>query len=240
MHFNRGTVAGAYVGVAEPVRKEDWTPLATYYGDRCIVTPLNKTGDKINTYLLDSLPGEVFNLWLIDPNAHSEAQPTTPEILNTFHMNSFPQHCLSLKVGVPIILLRNLNHDEGMCNGTRLVVVYIKRNSLRCKIINRSRRGKIVTSRRINLLHCGDANVPLAFYCFRFPVALAFCMTRNKSQGQSLDHVYVVLPDSIFSHGQLYVALSRCTNAESLYLSITLYDRGKRTIYVVCRDILTK
>ena len=43
----------------------------------------------------------------------------------------------------------------------------------------------------------------------QFPVKLAWAMTINKAQGQSLDRVEVMWVAAVFAHGQLYVALSR-------------------------------
>ena len=50
----------------------------------------------------------------------------------------------------------------------------------------------------------------------QFPVHLSFSMTTNKAQGQSVDHVGLDLRTDVFAHGQLYVALSRCTSSQRI------------------------
>ena len=49
---------------------------------------------------------------------------------------------------------------------------------------------------------------PFHFRCVQLLIRLSFSMTTNKAEGQTIPYVGVYLPQSVFSHGQLYVALS--------------------------------
>ncbi len=55
----------------------------------------------------------------------------------------------------------------------------------------------------------------------------AFAMTINKSQGQTFKHIGIFLRDSVFSHGQLYVALSRARVGTRSGVNIMVKDGWK-------------
>ena len=68
-----------------------------------------------------------------------------------------------------------------------------------------------------------------------FPIQLAFTMTINKSQGQTLTNVGISLDTEVFSHGQLYVALSKVGSKSAL----TIQSKTRFTKNVVYHEILT-
>ena len=61
-------------------------------------------------------------------------------------------------------------------------------------------------------LYPSQSNLPFNFRRLQFPIRLAFAMTINKAQGQTLDTRGLYLPSQLFAHGHLYVALSRTRN----------------------------
>lgn len=88
--------------------------------------------------------------------------------------------------------------------------------------------------------------MPFRIERFQFPLTLAYAITINKSQGQTLDFVGIDLSTPCFSHGQLYVALSRVRSGDNVIIRVsTTAEQGKfpnlegtYTKNIVFREIL--
>ena len=81
-------------------------------------------------------------------------------------------------------------------------------------------QNKVVLIPRMPLIPT-NSYLPFDFQRNQFPIRPCFCMTINKSQGQTLEFVSLWLgPDHVFTHGQLYVALSRVSSIRNIKVAI--------------------
>ncbi|XP_076934857.1 uncharacterized protein LOC143601293 [Bidens hawaiensis] len=198
----------------------------TYFQDRALLAPLNEVVQKINERMLALFPGDEVQYLSSDILAESEdisdaVDPHlySPDLLNGLKMSGMPNHRLVLKVGVPIMLLRNINHKKGLCNGTRLQVVSLGRRVIEAKVVSGTNIGYRTLISRVSLTST-DKKLSFKLKRRQFPISVCFSMTINKSQGQSLSRVGLYLKDPVFSHGQLYVALSRVKTRDGIKLVI--------------------
>lgn len=218
-------------------------PTPQVMADRVLLTCLNADVDRMNALATEMMPGEsvIYNAIDCIPDEDSaDAGIYTPEFLNTLSLNGMPPFKLELKVGQPIILLRNIHPAQGLCNGTRLIVRQLGRNLIGAEIMTGINHGHVVIIPRIPLTNADDdLAFPIKFRRTQFPIKPAYAMTINKAQGQTLQQVGLYLPQPVFGHGQLYVALSRCTSPQNLKILIENGDiTGKEGVYT--RNVVFK
>jgi hypothetical protein len=213
-----------------------------YMVGRAILTPKNDDANMISDMVMNKLPGNtiiypsVDSAELTENNYRQQSQVYPPEFLRSLKIPDLPPGELKLKVGVPIILLRNLNPSEGLCNGTRLIIRNMQSKVIDAEIITGSHIGKRVFIPRITLSP-SDNNLPFILKRMQFPIRIAFAMTINRSQGQSLYLMGLYLPQPVFAHGQLYVAISRVTTYHHIKILITHNTQEYQTKNIVYHEI---
>jgi hypothetical protein len=159
-----------------------------YLAQRCIVCPVNTVVDEINEFMVDRVPGDSKEYRSFDQIANSIEMPSdyellySPELLNSIVLNNYPQHCLSLKVSVPIVLLRNIDQAQGLCNGTRLLIRRLGDYILEAEIMTGTHIGALVGIPRI-VLNGTSPRWPFTLQRRQFPIRICYAMTINKCQG---------------------------------------------------------
>ena len=147
------------------------------------------------------------------------------EFLRAQNLSGLAPSRLELKIETPIICLRNLFPREGLCNGTRMVITRFRDYCIEVRIIGGQFYGEDRVIPRI-ILTADMGKGAWEHSRKQFPVRLCFTITINKAQGQLLK-VGVDLRQSIFTHGQFYVALSRVTDMFNLDIFLPHRGSGK-------------
>jgi hypothetical protein len=208
---------------------------------RAILSFRNDTVTDFNNRLIAKLEGIMHTFNAINSVAPDDSFPGANQIpaefLQSLDCASLPPSKLSLKIGAPVILLRNLSARQGLCNGTRMIVTQLGRSCIGVKISGGEFDGQFRLLPRIKLTTL-EGDLPFILTRKQFPIRLCFAMTVNKSQGQSLSTVGVDLRTSAFTHGQLYVALSRVTTLAGLTLLFSENDNQETTDNVVYPEVL--
>nr|GEW76574.1 DNA helicase [Tanacetum cinerariifolium] len=145
--------------------------------DKAIVCPKHDTADMINAKVMNMLPGHTTTYISNDEamqHGHDGGEvellyPT--EYLNTLNFAGIPPHELNLKIGNPIMLLRNINIVGGLCNGTRMIVRQLLPKVIEAEIITGTRISQKAYIPRIPLT-MNDAKMPFIFKRKQFPVGI--------------------------------------------------------------------
>ena len=178
-----------------------------------------------------------------DPAEDEDTLPLYPaEFLHTLEPAEMPPHVLTLKVGMPVMLLRNMDQSNGKANGTILKVLELGSRLIKAKIMNGSNAGDTMFIPCIKLYANESSQMPFRLIRTHFPIKPAFALTINKAQGQTLEKMGLYLPKAVFAHGMLHVALSRvgCEDAVNIMVihSQPVGREGTFTRNIVYEEVL--
>jgi hypothetical protein len=210
-------------------------PPITYFLDHAILAPRNVDVQETNEKILQKMNGQEIIYHSADTlEDEGEGIPNDiPEdFLRSIEPASLPLSELKMKIGCPLMLLRNLDPGKGLCNGTRMILLHAYARVLEVIIISGDHRGEKAFIPRITLKP-SSRQYSFTLKRRQFPVRLCFAMTINKAEGQSVKFVGIHLLSPVFCHGQLYVALSRATSYENVHilLPITTPTKTKNVVY---------
>lgn len=191
-----------------------------------ILCVTNNDCQLVNDHIINGFPGEchvsVARTEVYDPQL---THPVDQATLDRIHISGFSIHMLNLKVGMPVMLLRNLNIKEGLCNGQIMRILQLGEFTMKVKLTSGKFQSREHVIPKLWLIsNEGDHHYMIRIY--QFPVAPAFAITINKSQGQTFDKIGVFLTNDVFSHGQLYVALSRTRDPTDIKILTTRIEHN--------------
>ncbi|RYQ99438.1 uncharacterized protein LOC107606825 [Arachis ipaensis] len=97
-----------------------------YFKERTILAPTLEVVHDVNNIMMGYLTGEekVYissdSLYIEEGNMESELDTITTNVLNSINYSGLPTHQFKLKIGVPVMLLRNIDQSKDLYNGTKL------------------------------------------------------------------------------------------------------------------------
>ncbi|XP_016200155.1 ATP-dependent DNA helicase PIF1-like [Arachis ipaensis] len=124
--------------------------------------------EEINNHLMAIIPGETKlyfssdSICMDEENMESQLDIYSPELLNSINCSGLPPHKLILKVGVPVMLLKNIDKSSGLCNGTRLQVRKLGNHVIEYEVLTGNNVGHIALIPRMNMVPTNET-VPVRF-----------------------------------------------------------------------------
>ena len=122
--------------------------------------------------------------------------------------------------------MRNGDFSNRLCNGTRWLEMRLMNGISSWEVLH------LLTTISTPIDHKSDISLKQR----RFVVLPTFCMTINKSQSQSFNHVGVDLREDVFGHGQLDVSLSRCRSSQNLKIQMKGGRKQLAMVNMYCKE----
>jgi hypothetical protein len=119
-----------------------------------------------------------------------------------------------------------------------MIVTGFSERVLQIQLLGGDHDGQSALIPRISLIPTSMPNFTFKIRRRQFPVHLAFAMTINRAQNQSVKYVSLDLRASVFTHGQLYVAFSRVLARRNLKVLLAKENLHLQTNNIVYDDAL--
>jgi ATP-dependent exoDNAse (exonuclease V) alpha subunit len=171
-----------------------------------ILSPTNRKVDSINSVNLKNINSETFSYKSSETGEFKE-KPA--------------DEVLELKVGAQVMLIKNDSKSpKRWVNGSIGIVTDLTTNSIHLKIKDKVHKITKDTWEKFDyIIKDGQVLHEVVATFTQYPIKLAWAVTIHKSQGQTFEKVIIDLDRGSFAHGQTYVALSRVTSLEGLFLT---------------------
>ena len=187
--------------------------------DNCVLSATNKSGNIWNKRIQDMNPGQeiIYSshdvLCEVD-DPHNHIQNMAGEaLLNTVSASGAPEHYLRLKINDICLVLRGLR-PAGLATNERVRIIQFYSNCVKVETLQTPSRTIYIP--KIRFKFPTNFNSSYKMIRTQFPLRLAYCMTYNKSQGQTLNRVLLDTTEEPFAHGHAYVAMSRVRTRKNI------------------------
>lgn len=229
----------------------DWTENSrSPASKRAMLCPLNATVDEFNGHILrsqylkqgepdDGADDPIVCLLASEMREHNDDNPQTnwnrthdvsEEFMAKLTNSGVPNHALELRVGCIVIVMRNLCAKYGIMNGVKLRVISISRFLIVARTLCSAQRTVLLPRISFSMTVPSSA---VRVTRRQFPLRLAYALTINKSQGQTLARVCFDLRSPVFTHGACYVGLGRVQGADDLAVLLGEDARGPDGRYYI-------
>jgi hypothetical protein len=191
---------------------------------------------EINRMCFAKLPGDMVEFPAADHYVDcSDRDAFPPDYVQSLAMKGAPPWMLQFKPGAKYMCIRNIDPARGLINGTMLKLLSVGRNLIQVQILSGKSTGSCdVLLRSMFTITPEASGLPFTILRSQFPIIPAYCLSVHKAQGQSLRKVGIVFETDPFTHGQLYVALSRVGGWDQ----VCTYYQGDDVLNVVLRHLL--
>ena len=193
---------------------EERLNMASNIASAAIISSTNKRVDELNKLCVEKVPGPITTL--LSKNEMGIDNKKSIYFYDEFYLQGLdirqvPPHDLQIKVGAIVMVLRNISMPEQCMNGSKAIIASVPNNYLINLIMLPS--GERVVLRRIRFYYKLKG---VKFSRTQFPLRLAYSLSINKSQGQTLSKVVVDMVAQPFNHGGSYVAFGRAENRHNV------------------------